>query len=108
LRNFKDFDDRYTAPIHGFDDAEDYWRKSSSRPFLKSIVIPTLLINARNDPFLSPRCFPVEEAAANSNLFLETPDSGGHVGFVTFDGTGKYWSEKRALEFLNRAKGLKS
>ncbi|MBI3851723.1 MAG: alpha/beta fold hydrolase [Verrucomicrobia bacterium] len=101
LRSFKDFDDRYTAPIHGFADAEDYWRKSGCKQFLKNVSIPTLLINARNDPFLAEPCYPVEVAAANPNLFLEMPASGGHVGFITFNHQGEYWSESRTVSFLN-------
>ena len=100
LRTFKDFDDRYTAPIHGFADAEDYWRKSSCRPVLKNISIPTLLINARNDPFLAEACYPIAEAGVNPNLHLEMPASGGHVGFITFNQQGEYWSESRAISFL--------
>lgn len=100
LRTFKDFDDRYTAPIHGFADAEDYWRLSSCRPVLKNISIPTLLINARNDPFLAEPCYPIAEAEANPNLLLEMPTSGGHVGFITFHPQGEYWSESRAISFL--------
>ncbi len=100
LRSFKDFDDRYTAPIHGFTDAEDYWRQCSCRPALKEISIPTLLINARNDPFLAAPCYPIAEAEANPNLHLEMPASGGHVGFITFNPQGEYWSESRALAFL--------
>ena len=101
LRNFKDFDDRYTAPLHGFKDAEDYWIRCSCKPFLKSIRIPTLLISARNDPFLAEACFPLEAAEANPNLHLEMPASGGHVGFITFNGQGEYWSESRAVSFLS-------
>lgn len=100
LRTFKDFDDRYTAPIHGFADAEDYWRQCSCQPVLKDVSIPTLLINARNDPFLAGPCYPVAEAEENSNLHLEMPASGGHVGFITFNGRGEYWSESRAISFL--------
>ncbi len=100
LRNFKDFDDRYTAPIHGFADAEDYWHKCSCKPFLKSVRIPSLLVNARNDPFLSAACYPLDEAGQAGSLFLEMPRSGGHVGFVSFNGDGEYWSEKRAACFL--------
>ncbi len=101
LRGFKDFDDRYTAPMHGFDSAEDYWRKSSSKPFLHSISVPTLLVNAADDPFLSPECYPFEEAGVNPNFFLEVPGHGGHVGFVSFNSGGQYWSELRAMTFLN-------
>jgi len=103
MRSFKDFDDRYTAPIHGFKDAEDYWRKCSCRPFLKSIQIPTLLVNAQNDPFLADRCYPIEEAEQSPNLFLEIPATGGHVGFIGFNGDGEYWSETRAVHFLAAA-----
>ncbi len=101
IRDFQVFDDRYTAPIHGFKNAEDYWAKCGCRQFLTNIRIPTLLLNALNDPFLGPGCYPYEEAEANPNLHFETPDSGGHVGFATFDGTGEYWSEKRVVDFLS-------
>jgi hypothetical protein len=101
MRSFREFDDRYTAPIHGFLDAEDYWAKSSSRFFLESIRVPALLLNAQDDPFLTPECFPREVAAGSPWLHLETPERGGHVGFV---GSGlredEYYSERRALEFL--------
>ncbi len=98
VRNFKQFDDRYTAPLHGFRDAADYWRRASSRPFLPRIGIPALLVNAANDPFLGPGCFPHEEAAASTHFHLETPAEGGHVGFAS--AAGDYWSERRALRFL--------
>lgn len=101
IRTFKQFDDRYTAPIHGFKDAEDYWHQSSSRPYLSRIRVPALLVNARNDPFLADECFPVEEAQANPHFFLEVPSSGGHVGFLEFNRLGEYWSERRAVEFLS-------
>jgi len=101
IRNFKDFDDRYTAPVHGFENAEDYWKKASSQPFLGQISVPTLLINAADDPFLTEPCFPVDEAKDNPFLLLEIPDHGGHVGFVTFNRSGEYWSESRVVSFLN-------
>jgi len=100
LRTFKDFDDRYTAPIHGFRDAEDYWQQCSCKQYLTAIGIPTLLVNARNDPFLAEACFPMAEAEQNPNLFLEMPAQGGHVGFIQFNGSGEYWSETRTLAFL--------
>ena len=102
LRNFKDFDDRYTAPIHGFKDAEDYWRKCSCRPFLADIQVPTLLVNARNDPFLADACYPIEEARENPHLHLEIPEAGGHVGFGNFNSGAEYWSETRAVPFLDQ------
>ena len=103
LKNFKQFDDRYTAPIHGFASAEDYWEKASCKPCLPAIRTPTLLISAADDPFLPDSCYPVEEARANPKIFLEIPKKGGHVGFVAFNDGGEYWSESRALAFLEEA-----
>ncbi len=104
IRTFTQFDDRYTAPIHGFRDAEDYFAKSSSRQFLPEIRIPALLINAKNDPFLPEPCFPYVEAEGNPCFFFESPESGGHVGFVRLRNNGEYWSETRAVEFLETAR----
>ncbi len=101
VKTFEDFDNLYTAPIHGFRDARDYWEKASSKPFLANISIPTLLVNAADDPFLDVPCFPVNEARASNFFFLEIPARGGHVGFVAFNNRGMYWSESRALRFLN-------
>ncbi|MFH1117639.1 MAG: alpha/beta fold hydrolase [Pseudomonadota bacterium] len=101
IKTFKDFDDRYTAPMSGFKDAEDYWEKCSCKPFLTSISVPTLVISAADDPFLGDPCYPREEALANPNLSLEIPRQGGHVGFVSFNGREEYWSETRAVEFVN-------
>ncbi|MGD9489022.1 MAG: YheT family hydrolase [Calditrichaceae bacterium] len=100
IKNFKDFDDRYTAPIHGFKNAEDYWYKCSSKLFLNDISIPTLIVNAKNDPFLPPACYPVEEVRDHPSIYLEIPRSGGHVGFVSLNNDHYYWSEKRTIEFL--------
>jgi predicted alpha/beta-fold hydrolase len=100
IRTFQQFDDRYTAPIHGFRDAADYWARNSCRQFLPQIRLPTLLVNAANDPFLGPACYPVTEAAASRFFHFETPATGGHVGFEAFGNGGEYWSETRAAEFL--------
>jgi predicted alpha/beta-fold hydrolase len=100
IKTFQQFDDRYTAPVHGFKDAEDYFAGCSSRQFLNDIRIPTLLVNAANDPFLDLPSYPRDEAAASQYFFFESPASGGHMGFVTFNAAGEYWSETRALSFL--------
>ncbi len=100
IRDFYDFDNRYTAPLHGFKNAEDYWRQCSSARFIPGIRVPTLLVSARDDPFLGPGCYPFREAAANPCFHLETPAHGGHVGFVSFNRQKLYWSEKRALDFF--------
>jgi predicted alpha/beta-fold hydrolase len=102
IKNFKDFDDRYTAPIHGFKDAEDYWTRCSSAQFIPEITIPTLIVNALDDPFLADGCYPVHEAAQSRYVYLEMPSFGGHVGFVQFNQDKSYWSERRAMEFLNQ------
>ena len=95
------FDDIYTSKANGFKDALDYYKQCSSSQFLHNIKIPTLVINAKNDSFLSPECFPINEAKANSNLFLEMPNYGGHVGFV--DKNNLYYNERRALEFISKS-----
>ncbi len=100
LATFKDFDNRYTAPLNGFEDAEDYWRQCSSKPVIPGIRIPTLMVQARNDPFLGLDCFPTLAAAANAKVTLDMPASGGHVGFIAFNASGEYWSERRALAFV--------
>jgi predicted alpha/beta-fold hydrolase len=99
-RNFQEFDDRYTAPIHGFRDAADYWAQSSALQFLHRIAVPTLLLNARNDPFLAPECFPLAEAGSNPCLFFEAPNSGGHLGFVDRLRNFQPAHEARVVEFL--------
>ena len=103
IKDFKAFDDRYTAPINGFKDAEDYWFKCSSGRFLHAITVSTLIVNALDDPFLADGCYPVKQAEESRTVFLEMPRSGGHVGFVQFNGDGSYWSENRAIEFFGQA-----
>jgi uncharacterized protein len=93
-----DIDDLYTSRAHDFENALDYYNKNSSLQFLKNIRIPTLLINAKNDGFLSEACYPVEMAKTHSKLFLEIPDYGGHVGFIQQNNIT--YNEERALEFI--------
>lgn len=100
IRTFGEFDTRFTAPIHGFRSARDYWERSGCGQFLSQIRVPSLLVNAVNDPFLSPSCFPESVAIRNDSLFLEMPKTGGHVGFVQKNESGYYWSDMRAAEFL--------
>jgi uncharacterized protein len=100
IRTFEAFDDRYTAPIHGFRDVEDYWKRSSARQFLNRITVPTLILNACDDPLLTAESFPVAEAEANPCLFLEMPKWGGHLGFVDLVRGIEPWSEQRVVEFL--------
>lgn len=95
----KDFDDIYTSRAHGFTDALDYYKTCSCLPFLSKIKIPTLIINAKNDSFLGPECYPYEAAEQNANLYLETPKYGGHVGFHGKNNIT--YTEKRAIKFFN-------
>ncbi|HIU18053.1 MAG TPA: alpha/beta fold hydrolase [Candidatus Avidesulfovibrio excrementigallinarum] len=97
--SFEVFDNLYTAPLHGFRNAHDYWRRASSLPVLAGARLPVLILNALDDPFLAPRCFPVELAQRSSLLTLEMPRHGGHVGFVSAN-PARYWSETRTVRFV--------
>ena len=103
IRTLHEFDNRYTAPLHGFRNAADYWARASARPFLSRITVPTLLLNACDDPFLTRESLPYAEAEANPSLFLETPAYGGHVGFLDLAHGIQPWSERRVTQFLNAA-----
>ncbi len=100
IKTFREFDGRYTAPLNGFSSAEDYWEKASSLPLLGGIRIPTLLINARNDPFLAEPCFPMKAAEGSDMLTLMMPACGGHVGFPGPAGKTVGWLEREIADFL--------
>jgi uncharacterized protein len=100
IKTLKDFDDAYTSQLHGFIDAEDYYERNSSLYFLDKINIPTLIINAQNDPFLSKECFPFEKIKTMEKIYFQAPEMGGHCGFYPVDYRGVLWSEKRALEWV--------
>ncbi len=102
MRTFDLFDEMYTAPLHGFPNAREYWRLNSSRYYISGIKLPTLLITAANDPFLTPECYPMEEAKKMPHFSLEIPQHGGHCGFAQFNNTGFYWSEDRCVEFVQQ------
>lgn len=103
IRTFYDLDSLYTAPAHGFKDANDYWEKCSSKQFLPYVAIPTLIINAADDPFLSESCYPYTEAEQNANVFLEVPCFGGHMGFAhSFHLSQTLWHEKRIVKFFKQ------
>jgi uncharacterized protein len=101
IKSFKAFDDRYTAPIHGFKSAEDYWDKCSCRPWLPHINVPSLIVTAHDDPFLKGGCYPVAECRQSAHVTLEILRHGGHVGFVAFNRKKRYWSEARAIRFIS-------
>lgn len=98
IGTLKVFDDKYTGPLHGFKDAIHYYESCSSLYFLEGIRVPTLIVNAKNDPFLSDDCYPQE--IKNPYTEFQFPEYGGHVGFAMFNQNGLYWSELRALQFI--------
>lgn len=101
-RNFFDFDDAVTAPLHGFRDAIDYWTRSSCRQYLGGIAVPTLVLNALNDPFLPPSALarPNEVSAA---VVLDYPEHGGHAGFLEGGLPGAVtWLPQRLVRFFRQ------
>jgi uncharacterized protein len=104
-RTFRLYDRLVTAPIFGFADEEDYWRRCSSGPYLAKIRRHTLLISAVNDPFVPPDSLPRAEVERSRWLEAEFPAEGGHAGFLEGGGAGPSWAERRAVEFLARHLG---
>ncbi len=107
IRSFWQYDDRVVAKLHGFDSVHDYYQRSSSRQFLKAINIPTLVIQALDDPFMTPDVLPSLNELSPT-IQLEITQQGGHVGFVA--GTNPfnpiYWLEQRILAFLKQQRPL--
>jgi predicted alpha/beta-fold hydrolase len=101
LKTMRDFDDHVTAPLHGFRDSAHYYTESSSRQYLRDIRVPTLLIQARDDPFMTPDVIPAPHELSAS-VRLEAYPHGGHVGFVggTWPWRPFYWLEERVPAFL--------
>ena len=96
-----DFDDAFTAPLHGFANRHDYYRRASSKPLLHQIETPTLLLNAVNDPFLPPEALP-RPADVSASVTLLQPAHGGHVGFVSGHGRGHLnWMPETVLRFFS-------
>jgi len=99
-RTLRAFDNVVTAPLHGFRDADDYWTRSSSKPWLRHIEVPTLILNARNDPFLPHEALPRADEVSPA-VTLEFPDTGGHVGFVSGPFPGHLgWLPRRLIAFF--------
>lgn len=101
LHNFWQFDEQITAPLYGFQNVWDYYAKCSSRQFIPDIQVPTLIIQALDDPFLSQDAIP-QARELSADVQLELSLRGGHVGFIqgSIPGRGNYWLEKRIPEFL--------
>lgn len=101
VRTIREFDNRITAPVHGFADAEDYWARASALPHLAQIQIPSLLLSAKDDPLLGAASFPEDIARHSPHFHLEAPAHGGHVGFLDFQAGLQPWSERRVRMFLD-------
>ena len=102
IEDWSDFDNYFTAPLNGFKNATEFYQQGSAVNFMQGIRVPTLLVNAQNDPILTPECSPKSLCEKHQYIFLETPKEGGHVGFMSPGITGA-WSEHRAWEFVNQA-----
>lgn len=100
IKTFNAFDDRYTAPLHGFKNAGDFYHQASANQYIPQIEVPTLIVNAENDPFLPEACYPTNLAQDHPYVFLEIPKRGGHVGFP-LSNQNESWMEIRALNFAN-------
>lgn len=101
-RTFAEYDRFFTARINGFADERDYWARASSGPFLEGIRRPTLLINARNDPFMPGTCLPTAVVERSRWLEAAFVAEGGHAGFLDGPLGRSSWAERRALAFLAR------
>jgi len=106
VRSVEQFDNRYVAPHFGFADANDYYARSSSRPFIGRIRIPTLIIHARDDPFIPFEPLRDPSIAANPYVLLLDTERGGHVAFVSANaGEERFWAESRLVEFFELVAG---
>ena len=100
-RTFWEFDDRGTAPLHGFRDARDYYERSSSGPLLGNVCVPTLVIHSRDDPFVPASAIPESLMARNPLIDARISETGGHVGFVAGPPWAPvFWAERTTAEFL--------
>ncbi|MDH5719324.1 MAG: alpha/beta fold hydrolase [Spirochaetia bacterium] len=99
VKSMRDYDDAYVAPFFGYKDAEDYYQKESCKKFIPRIKNSTLIVNALDDPILTEKCHPIEEAENSKYVRLELSKYGGHVGFCNF-GKEPYWVEKRVIGFI--------
>jgi predicted alpha/beta-fold hydrolase len=102
VKTIRVFDDLYTAPMHGYKNALDYWTRASAKPVLKSVRTPTLILNARNDPFIPEASLP-GTSDCSETILLHQPAQGGHVGFVTGTFPGNLnWLPNRMANYFER------
>lgn len=99
-KELHDFDEFFTAPLHGYRNAHDYYENNSSKKLLKNIKLPTFILMPLDDPIMSTSSYPFIESQKNNFITLETPKFGGHVGFAALEDS-PYWDEKKIFEFLS-------
>ena len=101
-RNLYEFDNAYTAPVHGFRNTEDYWNRASGKPWLGGVRVPHLVLNAMNDPFVPADSLP-NRSGVSRDVRLEQPDEGGHIGFARGSLPGRLdFLPQRLHEFFTR------
>ncbi|MCR9250531.1 MAG: alpha/beta fold hydrolase [bacterium] len=100
IKTLYDFDERYTAPLHGFQDAEEYYKQCSAINYVQNIEIETRIVNALNDPLLPAECLDGTKFKNNQYVTMELTNQGGHCGYPTFGEDEFYWSEKHLIDFL--------
>jgi predicted alpha/beta-fold hydrolase len=104
-RTLRQFDNVVTAPLHGYRDTDDYWRRASSKPDLRGIAVPTLIVHARNDPFLPGPYLPAA-GEVSASVMLDFSQGGGHAGFASGPFPGNLeWLPQRLLSFFSAAIG---
>jgi uncharacterized protein len=103
LHTFWQFDDQVTAPLHGFNGVDDYYTRNSSRQFISQIRVPTLILQARDDPFMHAHTPPTADELPE-HVWLELTEQGGHVGFISgvIPGLANYWGERRLVEWIDK------
>jgi len=105
IKSIYDFDDIYTSVLHGYRNADHYYKSCSSKNFVENIRVPSMIINAMDDPFLPKACYPRDLISRNNKVVFLTPKYGGHVGFVNYR-QSTYWGEERIAGFLNEKSEL--
>ncbi|PWT83481.1 MAG: hypothetical protein C5B44_00530 [Acidobacteria bacterium] len=106
VRTLRDFDEHFTAPVHGFKNADDYYYRSSSIHVIEKITLPTLIIHAHDDPLIPFAPLRSPALKTNPNILLLDPEHGGHVAFVAAERNkdqDRFWAENRAVEFCRLA-----
>lgn len=104
IDDFYAFDTKYSAPLYGFSNLEEFYSYASSGNYIDGIKVPTLLVNSLNDPMFPDDCYPFEEAKEHKYFYFETPKHGGHLGYW-WPGLKQSWAEKRACEFVREVIG---